>query len=166
MSVEKGSVRLFVGASGEHAVLSELLIRNYNVAVPDVDLGTDSYVININDGGSKRIQIKTALIRQTKNGWQCGLVFRKDYLRPNYMGIDYLFAPLRDESINKWNNILIIKMDTLYVYLQNNGYDLSGKKKMTIPLKFVSKRNKYYIKNEEITAHIDDWSAWPKLKIV
>jgi hypothetical protein len=51
----------FVGKAGQLAVMAEFLLRGYNVAMPEVDVGDDIFVVN--DGVERlwRIQVKTAI---------------------------------------------------------------------------------------------------------
>src|SRR5258708_856981 len=52
---------IFVGKAGHLAVMAEFLLRGYNVATPEVDVGDDIFVVN--DGVEQlwRIQVKTAI---------------------------------------------------------------------------------------------------------
>lgn len=48
------------GRAGEFFAMSELLLRNWNVAVPVVDIGDDVFVIDDNDKTTWRLQVKSA----------------------------------------------------------------------------------------------------------
>lgn len=37
-------MNLYVGRAGQMAVMSEFLVRGYNVAIPEVDVGDDIFV--------------------------------------------------------------------------------------------------------------------------
>lgn len=41
---------LYVGRAGQLAVMAELLLRGYNVAIPEVDVGDDVFVVRDRDG--------------------------------------------------------------------------------------------------------------------
>ena len=58
---------LYLGKAGERYVMSEFLARGWNVAMPDVDIGDDIFVVGDNLGIFQRIQVKTAqaTIRET-----------------------------------------------------------------------------------------------------
>src|SRR5687768_8786775 len=49
---------LYKGASGQMAVLSEFLYRLMNVAVPEVDVGDDIFVVKEQDEAVTRVQVK------------------------------------------------------------------------------------------------------------
>jgi hypothetical protein len=51
---------LYIGRSGQLAVMAEFLIRGYNAAIPEVDVGDDVFVVRDADGDFTRIQVKAA----------------------------------------------------------------------------------------------------------
>lgn len=51
--------RTHFGRAGEFFIMSELLLRGWNVAVPVVDVGDDVFVVDDNDKTTWRIQVKT-----------------------------------------------------------------------------------------------------------
>jgi hypothetical protein len=56
------------GRAGEFFVMSELLLRGWNVAVPVVDVGDDAFVIDDNDKTTWRLQVKSAEAHVTGEG--------------------------------------------------------------------------------------------------
>lgn len=50
--------RLYRGASGQMAVMSEFLYRLMNVAIPEVDIGDDIFVVRERDETVTRVQVK------------------------------------------------------------------------------------------------------------
>lgn len=56
--------RTHFGRAGEFFAMSELLLRGWNVAVPVVDVGEDVFVIDDNDKTTRRVQVKSSLIRR------------------------------------------------------------------------------------------------------
>src|SRR4051794_38172880 len=60
---------LFFGRGGEMVVMSEFLLRGYNVAVPEIDVGDDIYVVEDQNGNLRRVQVKSANCNSTKKGY-------------------------------------------------------------------------------------------------
>ena len=61
-TVRKGSdKKTHFGRAGEYFVMSELLLRGWNVAVPVVDIGDDVFVIDDRDKTTRRVQVKAAM---------------------------------------------------------------------------------------------------------
>lgn len=56
------------GRAGEYYVMSELLLRGWNVAIPVVDVGDDAFIIDDRDKSSRRVQVKTANVSRDKKG--------------------------------------------------------------------------------------------------
>jgi len=45
---------LYLGRAGQLAVMSEFLTRGWNVAIPEVDIGDDIFVVRDSDGNLSR----------------------------------------------------------------------------------------------------------------
>lgn len=55
---------LYLGKAGQFLVMSELLCRGWNVAIPEVDVGDDIFVVRDKNGDFIRVQVKTATGKQ------------------------------------------------------------------------------------------------------
>ena len=66
--LEVSRQNLYFGKSGQLAVMAEFLIRGYNVAVPEVDVGEDIFVVRDKDGELSRIQVKTGNANELQSG--------------------------------------------------------------------------------------------------
>lgn len=51
----------YVGKAGHLAAMAEFLLRGYNVAMPEVDVGDDIFVVHDKDGTLWRVQVKTSI---------------------------------------------------------------------------------------------------------
>ena len=51
--------RSHLGKAGHHAVMAEFLLRGWNVAIPEVDVGEDIFVVDDNADRVTRVQVKT-----------------------------------------------------------------------------------------------------------
>ena len=60
---------LYLGSAGQHVVVSEFLVRGWNVAIPEVDVGDDIFVVRDSDGKLHRIQVKTATAQARNYGY-------------------------------------------------------------------------------------------------
>jgi PD-(D/E)XK endonuclease len=59
----------YVGKAGQLAVMAELLLRGYNVAMPEVDVGDDVFVVHDRQGTLWRVQVKTAIGKRREYGY-------------------------------------------------------------------------------------------------
>jgi len=56
----------YVGKAGPLAVMSEIALRGYNVALPEIDVGDDIFGVSPDSGKLTRVQVKTASGRKGK----------------------------------------------------------------------------------------------------
>jgi|SRR6266511_5523714 len=68
MARQRGIQDAYTGQSGQSAVMSELLIRLCNVAVPVVDAGTDLFAFLDERVEIARVQVKAAQAERYKRG--------------------------------------------------------------------------------------------------
>jgi hypothetical protein len=59
----------YVGKAGHLAAMAEFLLRRYNVAMPEVDVGDDIFVVEARTGRLWRIQVKTAIGKRRRYGY-------------------------------------------------------------------------------------------------
>lgn len=55
---------LYLGKAGQLVVMSNFLLRGWNVATPEVDVGDDIFVVEDKKGIFYRVQVKTANAKQ------------------------------------------------------------------------------------------------------
>jgi hypothetical protein len=56
----KKNYHLYLGKAGHLTVMSEFLTRGWNVAIPEVDVGDDIFVVQDDNGTLRRVQVKTS----------------------------------------------------------------------------------------------------------
>lgn len=50
----------YLGKGGQFAVMSHIVVRGYNVAIPEIDVGSDIFVVQDRNSTLWRVQVKTA----------------------------------------------------------------------------------------------------------
>lgn len=104
---------LYTGKSGQLAVMSELVFRGYNTAIPEVDVGDDIFVIHDKNGDLRRVQVKTAQARKNKtnDGYRAAFSVRLDQLKtPINPELVYILL-IRHQGV--WSDYLIITRSDL-----------------------------------------------------
>lgn len=97
---------LYLGRAGQMAVMSEFLDRGYNVAIPEVDVGDDIFVVQDSSGVFRRIQVKTSTARPTKRGETAQYSLRLSQLAmPTAPETWYAFVRRRGAA---WERYLIV----------------------------------------------------------
>jgi hypothetical protein len=59
---------LYLGKAGQLVAMAEFLARGWNVAVPEVDIGDDIFVVRDETGDYSRVQVKTSSGISRKTG--------------------------------------------------------------------------------------------------
>ena len=103
---------LYLGRAGQLTVMAEFLVRGWNVAVPEVDVGDDIFVIRDRDGRLFRIQVKTAAAKSRKYGLSATFaVPAKQLFSPILPELTYVFV-IRHEG--RWDSFLVVERKKLF----------------------------------------------------
>ncbi len=94
----------YLGKAGQLAVMSELLMRGWNVAIPEVDVGDDIFVVKDDDGTLRRVQVKTSMATKRKHGFSVQFLIRRRQIQAE---IDMYFV-LIARFENRWSDLVII----------------------------------------------------------
>lgn len=110
---------LYLGKAGQFAVMAECLMHGFNVAIPEVDIGDDLFVVNDQSGNYRRIQVKTKTAIQRKSAhsiqFQVSLLQLEQTFTPDLI---YVFA---SRFANGWGPFLVIPRDVLLGLHQIDG---------------------------------------------
>lgn len=152
---------LFIGRSGELAVLSEFLSRGYNAATPEIDIGEDVFIIEDGQAGYWPVQVKTATATERADGSSTAqFKFRRDQLvtTPN-VELTYVLVLRRN---NQWTNFLVIPRTDLND-LYNLG-KLGAQESDELVWTFVYDQNTVRCQQADMTRFISDWERqWPSI---
>ena len=153
---------LYTGGAGQAAVMSEFLVRGYNVAVPEVDRGDDLFVVQDLSGNFHRIQVKTATARGLKRqGYVAQFVVPLAQLsKPHTPELFYVLA-VRHES--KWSDFLVIPRTELFDehVLHNVGSVIKAKYVM---LRFSFQAGSVSNCKRSFQTKRGDFSNWPRIQ--
>src|SRR3954451_812684 len=101
---------LYTGRSGQLAVMSVFLNRGYNVAIPEVDVGDDIFVVRDTDGDLSRIQVKAASGKGSLRHYGDYQVPLAQLQRQHQPELFYVFTLHYDDM---WREFLVIRRDVL-----------------------------------------------------
>jgi hypothetical protein len=105
----KENYHLYLGKAGHLTVMSEFLTRCWNVAIPEVDIGDDIFVVQDDNGTLRRVQVKTSTstIRQASYSGQ--FIIPLGQLRNiANIPVHYVFIVRHNEQ---WTKPIIIRQD-------------------------------------------------------
>jgi len=149
---------LYTGKSGQLAVMAELVSRGYNVAVPEVDVGDDIFVVRDRDGQLSRVQVKTANAKEGPEG-AVGVMFNvplRQLETPHVPDMNYVFAIRHRDS---WRDFIIIGRDALYeLYTVHAvGTEVDGRVLFALTVSDDDVR----CKAQSLSTYRNQWSKWP-----
>ena len=157
----RNSNNLYLGKSGQFAIMAEFLARGWNTCTPDVDVGDDVLVLEDRAGQFKRVQVKTASATPKSKGYSAlfniSLAQLGKSISPE---IHYVFMVRHKD---KWANMLIINRDTLNdLYESLNIGSVSKDKNLMIHISFEGKT--VTCSNVDFSSFIDNFSEFPPIE--
>lgn len=151
---------LYVGRAGQLAVMGEFLLRGWNVALPEVDVGDDVFVVKDEGGDLFRIQVKTATSKPSGKSYTAqfaiGLSQLKTLRTPD---LTYVFAVRHGSN---WGPYLIIARDALRQ--EHELYRVGGASKEQLILRLAYEHGRVRSGKRDLNAFRNDWSRWPVLR--
>jgi hypothetical protein len=155
-----GKRNLYVGRAGQLVVMAELLLRGWNVALPEVDLGDDVFVVKDEGGDLSRIQVKTATTKPYRHGYSAQFTIGLTQLTiPRTPDLVYIFVVRHEEQ---WAPYVIIGRDTLSI--EHKRYHIGSESKGKLLVRFLYEQEQVRCGPREFTQFRSDWSRWPILR--
>src|SRR5262249_33930775 len=114
---ETRSKRAFFERSGHLAVMAEFLHRRINVAIPEVDVGDDVFVVKGAAVEVTRVQVKGATAREQQNSYFALINGPEDQLAvpQDNPPLVYVFPIRRGEGKQgRWYDFIVIRRGTLF----------------------------------------------------
>lgn len=149
----------FVGRAGQLAVMAEFLLRGYNVAIPEVDVGDD--VLVVDDGVEQvwRVQVKTAVGVQRSHGYSGQFLVAVSQIEsPGRTPFYFVFALRREAA---WDFVVIPRRDLLAEVELHGAGSRTGRDR------------RFYLAFQEANVicsgrdwqpYRNNWSPWPIIR--
>lgn len=136
--------------------MAELLVRGWNTAIPEVDVGDDIFVVRDSDGNLRRVQVKTAVAKPLKSGYSAQFNISRSQLEtPITPDIIFVFA-VRLHS--RWNAFVLIDQETLNAEYSLHGIGSEYKDRLTLRLRFTGAR--ITCSGRDLSQYRDNWEAY------
>ena len=150
-------MNLYVGKSGQAAVMAEFLIRGYNVATPEVDRGDDLFVVQDDNGALWRIQVESANAREKQGGYSALFKVPVTQLKsPLTPDVVYVFAVRwRD----RWSDFLVVPRQELYKLHDTKGVGSVAGDSILFSLAFVE--DEVTCDKASFQRFRNRWEQWP-----
>lgn len=152
---------LYIGRSGQLAVMSELLYRRRNTAIPEVDVGDDVLVVRDEENTVTRVQVKSANATAQHGGYfaqfSIPLLQLSKWLPFSFV---YIF-PVRWES--RWSDFIILHRVTLNRLHATRKIGSVSQGNLVLRLAFTT--NDVRNKNVSFQQFRNAWDPWPPLPL-
>lgn len=151
---------LYVGRAGQMAVMAEFLLRGWNVALPEVDLGEDIFVVKDETGDLSRVQVKTATARPLQIGYSAQFNVSLDQLLTQRVPeLVYVFAI---RSFEGWGPFVIL--DQAELALEHTAHGVGSISRDDLILRFNVQDSYLRCSDRDFLPYRNDWSRWPVIR--
>ncbi len=146
----------YLGKAGQLAAMAEFLLRGYNVAMPEVDVGDDIFVVHDQQGRLWRIQVKTAVGKRRGYGFSGQFaVSRRQMEAEKSPDLIYVFA-LRTAA--GWE-FLVIPRATLEDEGEDHGIGTVAGEDVILTFRFHADR--VVCSARAFQQYRNNWDEWP-----
>ena len=150
---------LYLGQAGHLAVMSEFLIRGWNVATPEVDIGNDIFVVEDDSGILRRVQVKTSTAIIRKKGFSSQFILSFTQLKA--ISSSPIHYALITRNGANWMQPLIIRQDYLFKHVQENNIGTVHGNNLTLYISYNDQ--KITCSNIDFSMYVNDFSDFPIL---
>jgi len=148
---------LYIGRAGQLAVMSEFLLRGWNAALPEVDVGDDVFVVKDEGGDLFRIQVKTATSKPSRSAYTAQFAISLLQLTtPRTPDLTYVFAVRHGPN---WGPYLITPRDALRQ--EHEFHRVGSANKGRLILRLVYDHDRVRCGGRDLSAFRNDWERWP-----
>lgn len=148
-----------IGTAGQLAVMSELAVRGYNVAIPQIDIGDDIFVVNDQAGGLWRIQVKTSNAKHQKTSRAYSFRTRETAITVAANPDLYFIFVMREPE--RWR-FLVMTRAVLQSYTQNHNVGTLSPNGMYRNISItLHDDGRATCAGNDLRSFLEDWSHWP-----
>ena len=150
----------YLGKAGHLAVMSEFLMLGWNVAIPEVDIGDDIFVVQDDNGTLRRVQVKTSTATVHKNSFS-GLfnLSVKNLRNISNILVHYIFIVRQN---NQWTKPLIVRQDYLLDHFENNEIGSEHNGNITFYISYTSE--KVECSGQNFSKYVQDFTDFPLIE--
>ena len=153
----KKNYHLYLGKAGHLTVMSEFLTRGWNVAIPEVDIGDDIFVVQDDNGTLRRVQVKTSTSTQGQQTYKGQFNVRLSQLRNiSNIPVHYIFIVRHNDG---WSKPVIIRQDYLLDHWENSK--IGSVYRENLNLHFTYSDRKVKCSNIDLSQYISDFTDFP-----
>lgn len=150
----------YLGKAGHLNVMSEFLMLGWNVAIPEVDIGDDIFVVQDDNGTLRRVQVKTSTSTARKECFSGQFsVSVKNLRNVSNILVHYIFLVRHNDE---WSKPVIIRQDYLLDHFENNAVGSEAKGNITFYFSYTN--GNVECSGQDFTKYIKDFTDFPKIE--
>lgn len=151
---------LYLGKAGHLAVMSEYLVLGWNVAIPEVDVGDDIFVVKDDNGTLRRLQVKTVTANGRQDSYSAQFNISVKNLRNiTDILVHYIFIVRHNDA---WSKPVVIRQDYLLDHVENEKIGSLTKGNITFYISFANQN--VSCSGKDFTKYIRDFTDFPKIE--
>jgi hypothetical protein len=156
----KKNYHLYLGKAGHLTVMSEFLTRGWNVAIPEVDIGDDIFVVQDDNGTLRRVQVKTATSTLRQSGYSGQFNIPLNQLKNiANIPVHYVFV-LRHN--HQWTKPVIIRQDYLLDHWLNDK--IGSQHEDSLNLYFSYSNERVECSGLDLSKYVFDFTDFPLIE--
>jgi hypothetical protein len=153
----KNNYHLYLGKAGHLIVMSEFLLRGWNVSIPEIDIGDDIFVVEDMSGILRRVQVKTSTSIFKKNGFSGRFKIPLKQLRNlGDVPVPYAFIVRHP---GQWTTPVIIRQDALLNHFETDKIGSVHNEMLNLYFAFFDE--KVECSRIDFTKYTDDFTDFP-----
>ena len=139
--------------------MSEFLMLGWNVAIPEVDVGDDIFVVQDENGTLRRVQVKTSTSTARKDGFSGQFsVSVKNLRNISTILVHYIFLVRHNDE---WTKLVIIRQDYLLEHFENDKVGSESKGNITFYFSYT--KDKIECSGQDFTKYIKEFTDFPQI---
>ena len=132
----------------------------WNVAIPEVDIGDDIFVVQDDNGTLRRVQVKTSTSTVRKDSFSGQFsVSVKNLRNITNILVHYIFLVRHNDE---WSKPIIIRQDYLFDHFENGQVGSEAKGNITFYFSYTN--GKVECSGRDFTKYIKDFTDFPKIE--
>ena len=149
----------YVGTAGQLAVMSELSLRGYNVAIPQIDKGDDVFVVNDASGAMARVQVKTSRGKNQAQSRAYQFRVRETAIQvPQNPELHFVFVC---RAPDRWR-FVVVPRQVLHNYVVAQNVGTASNEYRVFPIT-LHNDGTATCSGVHLQHHLEDWTPWPEL---
>jgi hypothetical protein len=151
--------KLYIGKAGQYIAMSEFLMRGWNVAIPEVDVGDDIFVVKDETGEFVRIQVKTGSAIEKPRSF--GVQYKLSYTQLEqtfFPDLIYFFVIRFTQGSNKF---ILIKRSELLAKVQIDNVGSRFKDTVQLYLSLQKVDDKVTCSSVDFTNYVNNFQSFP-----